>query len=194
MLIYLSVRLVSSTSLGISHLLTSRQQFHNHHGGEISGFRSLSRPFFFLSHVTPSRWRAAIRARTTMLFRRASSSIVNVFLLLHPSMPTALPSINISFHLSGSSTSTRSALPHLSRLRPVIFLDLSSPSHPSFSLLLPFIPFILFVTARVVAFTQLFYTGYLHLVPLSPCPRYFLQFAARSSARHHHRPLGPIDI
>jgi len=95
-----------SFSRYISRLSTSRQQFHNHHGGEISGFRSSFPSFLFpFTRYNFTSWRAAIRAHDEWLFRRASSSIVNVFLLLHPSMPTALPSINISFHLSGSSFS-----------------------------------------------------------------------------------------
>lgn len=175
---------------------------------KLAVFVRLSRLSFFLSHVTTSRpWRAAIRAYDEWPLRRASSSIVNVFLLLHPSMPTALPSINISFHLSGSSFSLGVALfltSRVSRVSPdtpvlVIFLDLPSsfllppPSFPrSFSSSLP---------ALVGSRSRNFCTGSPHLVPLSlslsPCPRYFLQFASYSSvpARHHHRPLRPsIDI
>lgn len=93
--------------------------------------------------------RATIRAHDEWLFRRASSSIVNVFLLLHPSMPTALPSINISFHLSDSSLSLGAALssPPASPLDTpvlVIFLLLLSsspltlpPSPPLHFLVLP---------------------------------------------------------
>lgn len=194
-----------SFSRYISRLSTSRQQFHNHHGGEISGFRS-SFPSFLLpfTRYNFASWRAAIRAPDEWLFRRASSSIVNVFLLLHPSMLTALPSINISFHLSGSSLSLDEALSsRVSRVSPdtpvlVIFLDLPSssfffPSSPplpprSFSWSLP---------ALVRSRSRNFCTGSPHLVPLSPCPLYFLQFASYSSvpARHHHRPLRPsIDI
>lgn len=103
-----------SFSRYISRLSTSRQQFHNHHGGEISGFRSSFPSFLFpFTRYKFASWRAAIRAHDEWLFRRASSSIVNVFLLLHPSMPTALPSINISFHLSGSSLSLDVALSSL---------------------------------------------------------------------------------
>lgn len=46
-LVDFSFDLSVSFSLGISRLSTSRQQFHNHHGGEISGFRS-SFPSFLL--------------------------------------------------------------------------------------------------------------------------------------------------
>lgn len=195
-----------SFSRYISRLSTSRQQFHNHHGGEISGFRSSFPSFLFpFTRYRLVSWRAAIRAHDEWLFRRASSSIVNVFLFLHPSMPTVLPSIIISFHLSGSSLSLDVALsspppflsPDTPRDLPSSFL-LPPPStlHPplparpprSFSSPLP---------ALVRSRSRNFSTGSPRLVPLSSCPRYFLQFASYSSvpARHHHRPLRPsIDI
>lgn len=113
---YFPFALCQFASRDVSRLSTSCQRSRSHHDGEISGFRRWSRPSFFLSHVTPSSRtarRGAARRDSSGLallrrrcFRCASSSIVDVFLLLHPSMPTALPSINISFHLSGSSAST----------------------------------------------------------------------------------------
>lgn len=52
-----------SFSRYISRLSTSRQQFHNHHGGEISGFRSSFPSFLFpFTRYSFASWRAAIRA------------------------------------------------------------------------------------------------------------------------------------
>lgn len=66
--------------------------------GEISGFRRRRRSSFFLSHVTPLAAVARRDSRShvykTTLFRCASSSIVNVFLLLYPSMPTPFSSFH----------------------------------------------------------------------------------------------------
>lgn len=82
---------------------TFRQQFHKRR--EISGFRSSGpRDFPFTFHALRG---SASRTRDDAVpFRRASSTVVNVSPLLHPSMPgCSLPSINISFHLSGSNAS-----------------------------------------------------------------------------------------
>lgn len=203
-----------SFSRYISRLSTSRQQFHNHHGGEISGFRSSFPSFLFpFTRYKFASWRAAIRAHDEWLFRRASSSIVNVFLLLHPSMPTALPSINISFHLSGSSLSldvalsslAASPLPRPSRYpRPrdlprssFFFSPLLFSSPPSLPPRPPRSFFLVAACVGQVAFTQLLYRFSSSSSSLSLSARYFLQFASYSSvpARHHHRPLRPsIDI
>lgn len=55
-----------SFSRYISRLSTSRQQFHNHHGGEISGFRSSFPSFLFpFTRYNFASWRAERFALTT---------------------------------------------------------------------------------------------------------------------------------
>lgn len=82
-----------------ARLSTSCQQFHNHHGGEISGFRSLSPPslrafsfslLFPFTRYTPLRGgavraaaRARARARTHAAATRCCCVVVSLCFIFH---------------------------------------------------------------------------------------------------------------
>lgn len=118
-------------------------------------------PFSFHTlHLRGGARRFALARRCCFVVLHLPSSMSFCF-FIHRCPPFFLP---LTFRFTSAVRAPRrSALPHLSRLRSwssSSFLLLLSPPSRSF------IPFILFVTVRVVAFTQLFYVDSLHLVPV----------------------------